>query len=119
MYLFTDEYSVMANITYSLQHLTYSGPGIGLLVLIYKLFFLTPNKARTSLVAQLVKNPPAMWETQVRSLGWEDPLRRERLPSLVFWPGEFLDGIIHGVTKSRTPLNDFHFGHILSKFNSK
>ena len=25
-----------------------------------------------SLVAQLVKNPPAMWETQVRSLGWED-----------------------------------------------
>ena len=27
-----------------------------------------------SLVAQLVKNPPAMWETWVRSLGWEDPL---------------------------------------------
>ena len=29
---------------------------------------------RASLVAQLVKNPPAMWETWVRSLGWEDPL---------------------------------------------
>ena len=27
----------------------------------------------TSLVAQMVKNPPAMWETWVRSLGWEDP----------------------------------------------
>ena len=27
-----------------------------------------------SLRAQLVKNPPAMWETWVRSLGWEDPL---------------------------------------------
>ena len=27
-----------------------------------------------SLVAQLVKNLPAMWETGVRSLGWEDPL---------------------------------------------
>ena len=27
-----------------------------------------------SLVAQLVKNPPAMWETWVRSLGWEDSL---------------------------------------------
>ena len=27
-----------------------------------------------SLVAQLVKNLPAMWETWVRSLGWEDPL---------------------------------------------
>ena len=27
-----------------------------------------------SLVAQRVKNPPAMRETEVRSLGWEDPL---------------------------------------------
>ena len=41
------------------------------------------------LVAQLVKNLPAMWETWVRSLGWEDPLVRERLPTPVFWPGEF------------------------------
>ena len=29
-------------------------------------------------MAQLVKNPPAMWETWVRSLGWEDPLEKER-----------------------------------------
>ena len=29
-----------------------------------------------SLVAQMVKNPPAMWETQVRSLVWEDPLEK-------------------------------------------
>ena len=29
---------------------------------------------KASLVAQLVKNPPAMWETWARSLGWEDPL---------------------------------------------
>jgi len=28
------------------------------------------------LVAQLVKNPPAVWETWVRSLGWEDPLEK-------------------------------------------
>ena len=28
-----------------------------------------------SLVVQLVKNPPAMWETWVRSLGWKDPLK--------------------------------------------
>ena len=27
-----------------------------------------------SLVAQMVKNPPAVWETWVQSLGWEDPL---------------------------------------------
>ena len=29
-----------------------------------------------SLVAQLVKNLPAMWEIWVRSLGWEDPLEK-------------------------------------------
>ena len=28
------------------------------------------------LAAQLVKNPPVMWETWVRSLGWEDPLEK-------------------------------------------
>ena len=31
-------------------------------------------KMWASLVAQLVKNPPAMWGSWVRSLGWEDPL---------------------------------------------
>ena len=29
-----------------------------------------------SLVAQQVKTPPAMWETWVRTLGWEDPLEK-------------------------------------------
>ena len=29
------------------------------------------------LVAQTVKNQPAMWETWVRSLGWEDPLEED------------------------------------------
>ena len=28
-------------------------------------------------MAQLVKNPPVMWETWVQSLGWEDPLEKE------------------------------------------
>ena len=27
-------------------------------------------------MAQIVKNPPATWETWVRSLGWEDPLEK-------------------------------------------
>ena len=31
-----------------------------------------------SLVAQVVKNLPAMWETWVRSLGWKDPLEKEK-----------------------------------------
>ena len=34
------------------------------------------SKAWASLVVQLVKNPPAMWETWVQSLGWEDPLEK-------------------------------------------
>ena len=34
------------------------------------------GKTRASLVAQMVKNLPAMWETQVPSLGWEDPLEK-------------------------------------------
>ena len=51
----------------------------------------------------MVKNLPAMWETRVQSLGWEDPLEKVRLPTPV--PGEFhgqrsLAGTVHGVTKS-------------------
>ena len=33
--------------------------------------------SQASLIAQLVKNLPAMWETWVRFLGWEDPLEKE------------------------------------------
>ena len=36
----------------------------------------------------MVKNLPAMQETGVQSLGWEDPLRREWLPTPVILPGE-------------------------------
>ena len=40
-----------------------------------------------SLVAQLVKNPPAMQETWVRTLGWEDPLEKEKAThsSILAW----------------------------------
>ena len=31
----------------------------------------------TSLVAQMVKGLPTVWETQVQSLGWEHPLEKE------------------------------------------
>ena len=40
---------------------------------------------RASLGAQLVKNLPTMRETWVGKIPW----RRERLPTPVFWPGEF------------------------------
>ena len=40
-----------------------------------------------SLVAQMVKNLPAKFETQVRSLGWEDPLEKGMAahPSILAW----------------------------------
>ena len=40
-----------------------------------------------SLVAQLIKNPPAMQETWVQSLGWEDPLEKRKAThsSIVVW----------------------------------
>ena len=41
-----------------------------------------------SLVAQKVKNLPAMWENQVQSLHWEDSLEKEWQPTPVFLPGE-------------------------------
>ena len=40
-----------------------------------------------SLVAQMVKNPPAMWETWVRPLSWEDPLEKGKAThsSILAW----------------------------------
>ena len=40
-------------------------------------------------MAQTVKNLPAMQESQVRSLGGEDPLEKGMLPTPVFLPEEF------------------------------
>ena len=42
-----------------------------------------------SFVVQLIKNLLEMQETWDQSLGWEDPWKRERLSTPVFWPGEF------------------------------
>ena len=38
-------------------------------------------------MVQLVKNSPAMWETWVQSLGWEDPLEKGKAPhsSILAW----------------------------------
>ena len=43
----------------------------------------------TSLLAQSVKNLPAVQETGIQFLGGEDPLEKEVLPTPVFLPGEF------------------------------
>ena len=56
----------------------------------------------------MVKNPPAVQETQVLSLDWEDPLEKDmaNLSSILAWEipwAEDPDGlIVHGVTKSQT-----------------
>ena len=54
--------------------------------------FVVVEHSWVSLVAQLVKNPPAMRETWVDPWVWKSPWRRERLPTPVFWPGE-----LHGL----------------------
>ena len=45
------------------------------------------EEAWASVVAQLVKNPPAVWETWVRSLGWGDPLEKGKAThsSILAW----------------------------------
>ena len=63
-------------------------------------------------MAQMVKNPPAMQETWVRSLGWEDPLEEGMAThsSILAWRIPMNRGawqaIVYGVTKSQTRLSD-------------
>ena len=65
-----------------------------------------------SLVSQMVKNLPAVRETWVRTLGWEDPLEEgmETHPSIFAWRIPMDRGAwratVHGVTKSPTRLRD-------------
>ena len=80
----------------------------------YKILFLHSLFVCASLVAQLVKAPPAMWETWVQSLVWEDCWRRDRLPIPIFWAREF-----HGLYSSwgckesdTTEQRSFHFTFI-------
>ena len=87
-----------------------------------------------SLVAQLVKNLPAMWETRVQSLNWEDPWRRAWKPTPVFLPGESpgteepgglyivhavtnLAATVHGVAKSQTGLSTLTIFNICPSCN--
>ena len=62
--------------------------------------------------AQTVKHLPTMRETQVRSLGQEDPLEKKMAThsSTLAWKIPWTEepgSIGHGVTKSRTRLSDF------------
>ena len=63
-------------------------------------------KVLASLVAQLVKNLPAVQETWIQSLGWEDPLEKEMVThsSILAWKNLMDRGAwwaaVHGVAKS-------------------
>ena len=63
---------------------------------------------QASLVAQLVKNLPAMQETLVQFLGWEDPLQTEMAthPSILAWIILRTEATVHEVSKSQTRLSD-------------
>ena len=65
--------------------------------------------SKASFVAQLVKNPPAMWETWVLSLGWEDALGQGKAThsSIPAWRTSWT--VVHVVAKSQTRLSAFHF----------
>jgi len=69
-------------------------------------------KGEASLVAQLVKNLPAMQETWVQSLGWEDPLEKGKVThsSILVWripmDREAWQATVHGIAKSQTTLSD-------------
>ena len=60
----------------------------------------------------MVKNPPAMQQTWLRSLGWEDPqeVGMETHSSVLAWRIAMDRGawwtIVHGVAKSQTRLSD-------------
>ena len=68
---------------------------------------------RDSLVAQTVKHLPAMQETRVQFLGWEDPLEKEMASHSCL--ENSMDGgawwsTVHGVAESWTRLSNFTFG---------
>ena len=66
----------------------------------------------SSLVTQMVKNQPAVQETRIQTLGWEDPLEKGMAihSSILAWIIPMDRGTwratVHGVTKSLTQLSD-------------
>ena len=73
---------------------------------------------RTSLVAQMVKCLPTMWETRVRSLGQEDPLEKEMAThsSTLAWKIPWMEehGTLQsmGLQRVRQRLSDFTLSHL-------
>ena len=66
-------------------------------------------------MAQLVKNPPAVWETWVRSLGWEDPLEKGKAThsNILAWR---IPGLSSPRGHKELDMIDFHFTTLLERF---
>ena len=75
---------------------------------LYKINFFT-EYIYGFLIAQLIKNPPAMQETWVWSLFGKIPWRKKKLPTPVFWPGEFHGLQSMGSQRVRHDLATFTF----------
>ena len=75
---------------------------------------LLPTDVWASLVAQMVRCLPAVWETWVQSLGWEDPLEKEMAThcSILAWKIPWTEdpvGLQSMGSQSRTRLSNFTF----------
>ena len=82
-------------------------------------FHCTTDSVRASLLAQLVENLPAMWETWVWSLDWEDPLEKGTATrsSILAWR---IPWTIQSMeSQSWTQLCNFHFLYLLSPWLSE
>ena len=64
-------------------------------------------------MALLGKNLPAMGETWVQTLGWEDPLEKGKAAhsSILAWRVPWT--VVHGVAKNQTQLSGFHLLEII------
>ena len=88
------------------------------------MFLMLSSVNTASLLAQTVKRLPAMQETRIQSLGWEDPRRKKWQPTPVILPGKF-----HGLRSlvgyspwgckepDTTEQLHFHFTFTFSKHN--
>ena len=82
--------------------------------------FPSVNLFGASLMAQMVKHLPAMWETRVWSLGQEDILKKEIATHSITlaWKISRMEesggATVHGVAKSWTQLSDFTFLSLLT-----
>ena len=92
-----------------------------LISIVTGIYMLSLDILGASLVAQRLKHPPAMQETWVRSLGWEDSLEKEMAThsSILAWKIPWTRGawwtVVHEVVKSQMRLHfHFHFFILLS-----